>query len=97
MSVQPSCSVLSGPSFLTCSCDPTMPADFVLQRCDRLRIRVNAGGDLRAEITATLRLFVSEERLRVVRFLPGHGLIEVANCRKWQVRRSWGEIHFRET
>ena len=22
-----------------------MPADFALQRCDRLRIRVNAGGD----------------------------------------------------
>ncbi|OLQ05323.1 hypothetical protein AK812_SmicGene11492 [Symbiodinium microadriaticum] len=58
--------------------DPTMPADFALQRCDRLRIRVNAGGaeaqwhvglpvvgrqkgDLRAEITTTLRLFVAED------------------------------------
>eukprot|EP00434_Breviolum_minutum_P025336 symbB.v1.2.022387.t2/scaffold1983.1/size166549/3 len=61
MSLSPVCSVQSGPSFVTCTCESSLPTNHPLLRCDNLRIRVNAGGDLRATITATLRLFATED------------------------------------
>eukprot|EP00913_Durusdinium_trenchii_P029842 g27965.t1 len=57
----PVCSVLAGPSFVTCTCESSLQ-NHPLQRCDRLRIRVNAGGDIRASITASVRLFATEDR-----------------------------------
>ncbi|CAK9109328.1 unnamed protein product [Durusdinium trenchii] len=60
MRLGPVCSVLAGPSFVTCTCESSLQ-NHPLQRCDRLRIRVNAGGDIRASITASVRLFATED------------------------------------
>ncbi|CAJ1358957.1 unnamed protein product, partial [Effrenium voratum] len=61
LSFGPVCSVLTGPSFVVCSCESSLPSDHPLVRCDKLRIQVNSGGDLRASITATLRLFAAQD------------------------------------